>query len=89
MWANPRGPYVRWVGSPKDEASPACPLSPALNSEATYVRKLSTFLHDDAGQGLVEYALILVLVSIVAIVALTLLGQKASNSLSNSASQLK
>jgi len=46
------------------------------------------FALDDAGQGLVEYALIIALVSIVAIAALTVLGKKASNTLSNAASKL-
>jgi len=50
--------------------------------------KFTTFLQDDAGQGLVEYALIIALVSIVAIAALQFLGQKASNTLSNAATQL-
>ncbi|HTV72471.1 MAG TPA: hypothetical protein VME66_02050 [Candidatus Acidoferrales bacterium] len=44
---------------------------------------------DDAGQGLVEYALVIALVSIMAIAALQLLGKKASNTLSNAASYLK
>lgn len=43
---------------------------------------------DDAGQGLVEYALIIALVSIVAIAALNFLGAKASNTLNNSANAL-
>jgi pilus assembly protein Flp/PilA len=46
------------------------------------------FVADDRGQGLVEYALIIALVSIVAIAALNFLGKKASNSLSNSANAL-
>jgi pilus assembly protein Flp/PilA len=46
------------------------------------------FLRDDRGQGLVEYALIIALVSIVAIVALKQLGKKANNTLSNAASSL-
>ncbi len=46
------------------------------------------FLKDDAGQGLVEYALIITLVSVVAVAALSVLGKKASNSLSNSATAL-
>jgi pilus assembly protein Flp/PilA len=49
---------------------------------------MTRFLNDDSGQGLVEYALIIALVSIVAIAALQLLGGKASNTLSNAAAQL-
>ena len=41
------------------------------------------FLQDDAGQGLVEYALIIALVAIVVIGALQLLGNKGNNSLTN------
>ena len=46
------------------------------------------FLKDDAAQGLVEYALIIALVSVVALAALSVLGKKASNTLSNAASHL-
>jgi pilus assembly protein Flp/PilA len=46
------------------------------------------FLEDESGQGLVEYALILMLVATVALVALHFLGGKANNSLNNSSSQL-
>jgi pilus assembly protein Flp/PilA len=45
-------------------------------------------LEDDRGQGLVEYALIIALVSIVAIAALKFLGAKASNTLNNAANTL-
>jgi pilus assembly protein Flp/PilA len=47
----------------------------------------SMFINED-GQGLVEYALIIALVSIVAIAALRTLGTKASNSLNNASNQL-
>jgi Flp pilus assembly pilin Flp len=46
------------------------------------------FLKDDAAQGLVEYALIVALVSVVALAALSILGTKASRTLSNAASRL-
>jgi Flp pilus assembly pilin Flp len=45
-------------------------------------------LLSDEGQGLVEYALIIALVSILAIAALQVLGKKASNTLSNAATYL-
>jgi Flp pilus assembly pilin Flp len=48
-----------------------------------------TFLRDDRGQGLVEYALVIATVSIVAIAALNLLGKKANNTLNNVAGDLK
>ncbi len=47
-----------------------------------------SMLRNDDGQGLVEYALIIALVSIVAIAALQFLGKKASNTLSNAANTL-
>jgi pilus assembly protein Flp/PilA len=49
---------------------------------------LRRLLSDDRGQGLVEYALIVALVSIVAIAALKFLGGKASNTLNNAANAL-
>ena len=46
-------------------------------------------LLDDEGQGLVEYALIVALVSVVAIVALRLLGTRANATLTNAANGLQ
>jgi pilus assembly protein Flp/PilA len=43
---------------------------------------------DDEGQGLVEYALIIALISVVAIVALRLIGTNASTKLSNAGANL-
>ena len=43
---------------------------------------ISTFRHDEEGQGLAEYALILALIAIVAIIALIFLGQQVSQILS-------
>ncbi len=55
------------------------------NALVTSLRRL---VRDERGQGLVEYALIIALVSIVAIAALKFLGSKASNSLNNAANAL-
>jgi Flp pilus assembly pilin Flp len=52
------------------------------------LEKTVYFLRDDRGQGLVEYALILALISLVAIAALGFFGQRDKNSLSNSGNQL-
>ena len=52
------------------------------------LNKFKSMLINEDGQGLVEYALIIALVSIVAIAALRTLGNKASNSLNNAGNQL-
>jgi pilus assembly protein Flp/PilA len=44
-----------------------------------FFAKMQNEMQDEEGQGLVEYALIIVLISIVAIVALTLLGSGVSS----------
>ena len=49
---------------------------------------LNALLKDESGQGLVEYALIVTLVAIIAIASLQLLGHKVSNVLSNAAAAL-
>jgi pilus assembly protein Flp/PilA len=46
-------------------------------------------LADESGQGLVEYALIVALVAVIAIASLKVLGTKASSSLSNVGGFLK
>jgi pilus assembly protein Flp/PilA len=53
-----------------------------------YSDMMRDFLRDDAGQGLVEYSLIIALVAIVVIAALQLLGTKSNNSLMNTANVL-
>ncbi len=52
------------------------------------LEKFTAMLRNDDGQGLVEYALIIALVSIVAITALTLLGGKVTNAFSNAANNM-
>ena len=52
------------------------------------LKNFTMMLLDEEGQGLVEYALIIALVSIVAIAALKLLGSKANNTLNNAANAL-
>jgi pilus assembly protein Flp/PilA len=56
------------------------PTSPTLK-EYLFVKTFVSMLKDDAGQGLVEYAIIIALVSVVAIVTLRLLGNRANNAL--------
>jgi len=45
-------------------------------------------LNNDDGQGLVEYALIIALISVVAMAALRAIGSSANNSLTNASNQL-
>ena len=64
-------------------------LVPRASARTTLRRQIgmrsvmTRFWRDESGQGLVEYALILFLVSIVVIVALTTLGKKTNNVLNN------
>jgi Flp pilus assembly pilin Flp len=48
------------------------------------IKAIISAVRDDRGQGLVEYALIIALVSLAAISALAFFGQRDKNSLSNS-----
>ena len=50
---------------------------------------LGTLKRDEDGQGLAEYALILALIAVIAIVALLFLGSQISDKLSTIGSQLK
>jgi pilus assembly protein Flp/PilA len=47
-----------------------------------------SMLQDESGQGLVEYALIIALVSLAALSIMSVLGRKISNSLSKAAASL-
>ncbi len=44
-------------------------------------RRIIEFLKDERAQGLLEYALIVALISVVAIAGLTLLGQRSNNTI--------
>lgn len=50
---------------------------------------LKNILKDESGQGLVEYGLILALVSVIAIAALQLLGTKVNHTLSEVTTELE
>ncbi|MGH7707588.1 MAG: Flp family type IVb pilin [Vulcanimicrobiaceae bacterium] len=52
------------------------------------MKQFRALLRDDRGQGLVEYALIIALISIVAIAALTTLGKNANSVLNSAAGTL-
>jgi len=47
------------------------------------MKKVTEFVKNEEGQGLVEYALILALIAIVVIAALTILGTKVKNTYTN------
>lgn len=70
---------------------PVAGMNPALSEREASHRMLNSikrFWQDESGQGLVEYALILFLIAIVVIVALTTLGKKTNNVLTNVGNQL-
>ena len=48
----------------------------------------TTFQDEDRGQGMVEYALILALVAVVAIIILVVLGQRVTNTFNNAATAI-
>ncbi len=52
------------------------------------LKNLSAMLRDDEGQGLVEYALIIALISVVAIAALRLIGTNANVKLNSAGNAL-
>jgi pilus assembly protein Flp/PilA len=56
-----------------------------MTTASRFRSSFTSVLRDERGQGLVEYALIIALVSLVAISALKFLGSKASNTLNNAA----
>jgi pilus assembly protein Flp/PilA len=54
-----------------------------------YVALMDFFRRDEEGQGLAEYALILALIAIVAVIALTFLGTQISGVLSKVGTSIK
>lgn len=64
-------------------------LSRATGTVLARIRQqLSQRREDEEGQGLVEYALILVLIAVVVIIILTVVGQQVNNVFSNVSSGL-
>jgi pilus assembly protein Flp/PilA len=62
--------------------------SSRTEKEKCVFKNFASMLINDGGQGLVEYALIIALVSIVAMAALRSLGNSANNTLQNTSNQL-
>lgn len=60
----------------------------SLHRDRPHVRLRRRPRSDEGGQGLVEYALILVLIALVVIVVLQVLGNQVNNSFSNVANGL-
>lgn len=61
----------------------------ALSSQATaLIARLRTLGDDEHGQGMVEYALILVLIAVVVIVILGIIGHQVNNVFSNVSNSL-
>jgi len=61
---------------------------PTLAVKEKSMKTFRAMMGNSTGQGLVEYALIIALVSIVAIAALRFLGSKSTNTLRNAGSNL-
>ena len=55
---------------------------------SNYFKQMCDNVRNERGQGLVEYALILVLIAVVVIAAVTTLGQKANNTFSSIGSSI-
>lgn len=55
---------------------------------SNYFKQVCEKVRNEKGQGLVEYALILVLIAVVVIAAVTTLGQKANNTFSSIGSSI-
>jgi pilus assembly protein Flp/PilA len=84
--------FGKLSGTVVAEASPGprfrrnLPISPVQSRKLFSV--LRSIIDDESGQGLVEYALIIALVSLAAIAVLSTLGRKVKNSLNSAAASL-
>lgn len=67
-------------------------MPPGKNPLEALVLRLQAFdpraRHGEEGQGMVEYALIVMIISITLIISLTLIGQQAGNMFSNASNGL-
>jgi pilus assembly protein Flp/PilA len=82
----------KWAGVEEGvagEAKDRIPQAKGPTKEDGMVKLLKSFWHEDSGQGLVEYALILFLVALVVILALRILGGRTANVLNNVADSLQ
>ena len=82
--ASSNGMFLRYLRCLHEKPRAA---APAVLTD-TYPMEISTLrnmLRDERGQGLVEYALIVALVTVVCVVSLRLLGGRANNALNNAA----
>ncbi len=71
-----------------DALSGLPPNPPHLKRNSPMLKSLLAVFADEDGASLVEYALIVALVGVVAIAGLTVLGTKANATLTSAASQL-
>jgi pilus assembly protein Flp/PilA len=82
---NPNTDQPRSLLKPKHRVDSAASI---LQRKKFVFKNFISMLNDDYGQGLVEYALIIALVSVIATTALRELGGGANNSLTNASNQL-
>jgi pilus assembly protein Flp/PilA len=81
-------PFLRSLTSGHSVIRPNYLKSNRIKIRMAIVDFVRGFLVDDRGQGLVEYSLIIALISVVSIAALQLMGSKANNTLNNAGGSL-
>jgi pilus assembly protein Flp/PilA len=87
-WSNQSKPGAREQFDPQPTGGPE-KGGDFMTFRSTLIRFFSFIRRDERGQGLAEYALILGLIAIVAIVALLFMGGQVSDKLSTIGSQLQ